>query len=88
MDISFLENEIRRHRDLYYNGTSEISDIEFDALEDSLRAVCSTSSVLKETGAPISTGHWEKSEHPFFMGSLAKVKDGLDFKKWVQKVSQ
>lgn len=46
-----LAAEIRRHRALYYAGTPEIADAEFDALEDRLRALDPDHSVLAEVGA-------------------------------------
>ncbi|MFO0726827.1 MAG: NAD-dependent DNA ligase LigA [Myxococcota bacterium] len=46
-----LAHEIRRHRQLYYAGTPEISDAEFDALEDRLRALSPDHPVLAEVGA-------------------------------------
>ncbi len=46
-----LAAEMRRHRALYYAGTPEISDSEFDALEDRLRALDPAHEVLAEVGA-------------------------------------
>ena len=52
--IEDLAEEIRRHRDLYYNSTPTISDTEFDELEDRLRKLDPTHPVLAEIGAPTS----------------------------------
>lgn len=48
-----LAEAIRRHRALYYAGTPEISDEEFDALEDRLRELDPEHPVLAEVGAPV-----------------------------------
>ncbi|MBI2376243.1 MAG: NAD-dependent DNA ligase LigA [Deltaproteobacteria bacterium] len=47
-----LARLIRHHRELYYAGEPEISDAEFDALEDQLRALRPDHQVLAEVGAP------------------------------------
>lgn len=47
-----LESEIKRHRELYYNRSPEISDAEFDALVDELRPLAPGSTVLKEVETP------------------------------------
>ncbi len=49
--IDILASQIRRHRALYYGGEPEISDAEFDALEDRLRALSPEHEVLAEVGA-------------------------------------
>ncbi len=49
--VERLAAEVRRHRDLYYNGTPELSDAEFDAIEDRLRALAPDHPVLAEVGA-------------------------------------
>lgn len=48
-----LAKELRRHRALYYAGTPEISDEEFDALEDRLRELDPDHPALAEVGAPV-----------------------------------
>ncbi|MBI4817787.1 MAG: NAD-dependent DNA ligase LigA [Deltaproteobacteria bacterium] len=50
--IQELARLIRLHRKLYYAGAPEISDEEFDALEDQLRALDPRHEVLAEVGAP------------------------------------
>jgi DNA ligase (NAD+) len=51
--IERLAEQIRHHRDRYYNDEPEISDAEFDALEDRLRALAPDHPVLAEVGAPV-----------------------------------
>ncbi len=50
--IEQLAAQIRHHRARYYNDEPEISDAEFDALEDRLRALAPDHPVLGEVGAP------------------------------------
>ena len=51
-DVEALAAEVRRHRRLYYNAVPEISDMEYDALEDRLRALAPDHPALSEVGAP------------------------------------
>ncbi|MEL7371467.1 MAG: hypothetical protein AAFN74_21270, partial [Myxococcota bacterium] len=51
--IETLADQIRAHRQRYYNGEPEISDAEFDALEDKLRTLSPEHPVLAEVGAPV-----------------------------------
>jgi DNA ligase (NAD+) len=91
-----LVAEIRKHRDLYYNGTPEISDADFDALEDQLRDLDPDHPVLAEVGAPaapeaesasgggFSVAGLPTKRHKIPMGSLEKVtEDRLE--AWAEK---
>ena len=49
--VEALAAQIRAHRDRYYNDQPSISDAEFDALEDRLRALAPDHPVLGEVGA-------------------------------------
>ena len=67
-----LAAELRRHRGLYYAGTPEISDAEFDALEDRLRALAPAHEVLAEVGAaPGARGAIEAVELDLPVAELA-----------------
>jgi DNA ligase (NAD+) len=79
---SELEALIRRHRELYYNGTPEILDAEFDALIERLVDVCPDSEVLAEVGA--SAEGIEKRKHRIPMGSLVKKRISELEKDWVE----
>lgn len=68
--IKELEQLIRYHREKYYNGIPEISDEEFDKLEDELRNLDPDNPVLKEVGALPKR---KKINTPTFLGSLEKV---------------
>ncbi len=50
--IASLAAALRHHRALYYAGTPELGDDEFDALEDRLRQLAPDHPVLAEVGAP------------------------------------
>ena len=93
--IEELAREIERHRDLYYNGRPEISDAEFDALEDELRRLDPENRVLSEVGAPpggrtetaaggFSVAGLPLKRHKIPMGSLEKIpEERLD--AWAEK---
>lgn len=62
--IDELAEKIRHHRELYYRGVPEISDEEFDALEDRLRDLEPDHPVLAEVGAPPEAGELEAPVAP------------------------
>ena len=79
-----LEGMIRYHSDLYYNrSTPEISDAEFDALVDELKALDPTNSVLQEAGVLPSYGR--KVKHNSLMGSLEKANKQEEVEEWFSK---
>lgn len=80
--IKELENAIKRHKVLYYQGRPEISDSEFDKLEDELKKIDPENSILKLVGLP-SVGTSPKVKHQSKMLSLNKTYDLDDLKKWI-----
>lgn len=69
-----LATKLAAYRESYYNGSSEITDEVFDALEDELRALDPTHPVLGFVGAAPRTGSsWTKVRHGCPMGSLDKA---------------
>jgi len=80
MKIKKLENEIRRHRELYYNQQPEISDLEFDKLIDELKELDPNNIIFKEIGATPRV----KVKLPVVLGSLEKVNEN-DVIKWMKK---
>ncbi len=84
--IAWLENEIRRHQSLYYNGEPEISDEEFDALWDELTRLDPSNPLLKTVGRDFSE-RWPKRKHLMVMGSLSKATDPESFRAWAAKVA-
>ena len=83
--VKELEQQIRRHQELYYNGEPEVSDAEFDLLWDELRRLAPESEVFSQVGADLADGY-AKREHLMLMGSQDKAADPDAFRKWAQKV--
>ena len=83
-NIEALVVQIKHHQTLYYNGTSEISDDEFDVLWDKLRNLDPSNAVLKEVGKD-SNDFFPKKQHIMPMGSLSKAADSHQFTAWLQK---
>lgn len=69
--------------DSYYNNTPLMSDAEYDALVDQLKALDPNNDFLKTIGAPV-TGAWPKIKHKYTMGSQDKVKTKEDFLAWAK----
>lgn len=69
--IKELENLILYHKNLYYIGKAEISDAEYDELEDELKQLDPNSPALRFVGHEV-TG--QKIKHDTPMLSLAKVR--------------
>ena len=80
-----LEEEIRHHQDLYYNGHPELGDAEFDALWDELSALRPDSPVLARIGQDAADG-FPKAAHILPMGSQAKAADPEEFLAWCAKI--
>lgn len=81
VDAEELAQEISRHRDLYYNNESEISDADFDDMVDRLREIDPLNPVLSLVGAPTSSS-FAKFNHKVPMLSLDKVNTIDELGKW------
>jgi len=81
IDVAILESKILRHKRKYFIGCAEISDEEFDRLEDQLRHLKPDSFVLEIVGSPFLTD--KKVEHRVPMLSLEKYKDAESVLKWM-----
>lgn len=85
-----LENEITKHRNVYYNpeqtDISPISDQEFDALVEELTALDPNNKILRKVGAP-PVSEWKKANHQIPMGSLDKVNTPEELCKWVENTA-
>ncbi len=81
--ISELETLITKYQASYYNGEAEISDAEFDALWDELKALDPGNAILQRVGA--DSGNFEKVRHVMPMGSQEKAADPEQFMAWAQK---
>lgn len=78
--IKELEHKILKNKNLYYQGKPEISDFEYDKLEEDLRKLSPDSEVLSMVGS----NHFidEKIEHDKKMLSLNKSYKFEDILKW------
>ncbi|MEI6387857.1 MAG: NAD-dependent DNA ligase LigA [Spirochaetota bacterium] len=84
--IVFLEAEIRRHQNLYYNGEPEISDAEFDRLWDELKLGDPGNSIFDSVGRDLADG-WPKARHLIPMGSQDKAASPEEFLAWAAKTA-
>ena len=84
--VALLAEKILFHRRLYYAGQAEISDQEYDALEDSLRQVAPEHPIFDMVGAaPISENtRGKKVTHDRPMLSLAKTYKVDDLLTWLK----
>lgn len=96
--ILWLENEVLRHKKLYYKESqTEISDAEFDALEEELRRLREDhpeiaerilpmkESALLQVGASERDSAFQPARHETPMLSLDKVHTEEDLRNWLQK---
>lgn len=87
-----LAEEVRRHRDLYYNGQPVISDAEFDELfrrlqqfEEAHPEFAVPESPTKEVGAPSLSSAFADVEHLERMLSLDNVFSEDELREWLAK---
>ena len=78
--IKNLELEIIKHKNLYYQGKPEISDEEYDQIEEELSSLDPNNQVLKIVGSTILSG--DKVEHETKMLSLNKTYKLGDLVSW------
>jgi len=84
--INQLERQIRKNRELYYNGNPEVDDDVFDAWVDELRTAEPDNAALFEVGAPVDdNSHWEVIEHKIPMTSLDKVNTEAELREWLRQ---
>lgn len=80
-EIEKLAYDIMRHRKLYYEGTPEIADPDFDKLEEKLRILSPQHPALSAVGSEVTTSG-EKVAHKIPMLSLQKVYEESELLKW------
>lgn len=86
MTSSQLEEKIKYHQDLYYKGTPEISDEEFDLLWDELKQKDPLNPILKKVGEDSLDG-FPKVKHGITMGSQQKANSVEEIEKWLSQFS-
>ncbi len=82
--IQNLTKIIQEHQDRYHNKEASISDEEFDASWDRLRALDPGNKIFKQIGKDGSS-FFTKKKHVMPMGSLEKASDTKQFALWVQE---
>lgn len=83
MNIRKLEEEIKKHQELYYSGKPEISDEEYDALWDTLENN-SNSNLLETVGVESLDENFGKFKHEIHMGSQEKIRSKEELEKWIR----
>ena len=81
MNTATIASAVSEARAAYYAGIPHMTDAEFDALENQLRALDPNHPVLGNVGATPSSG-WTKVSHKTPMGSLNKAQDESDMLGW------
>lgn len=79
--IRRLVDQIYRHKRLYYSGKPEISDTEYDQLEDELKSLHPSHPVLEAVGIEIGSS-LPKVQHTRPMLSLQKTYDKEELLSW------
>jgi DNA ligase (NAD+) len=87
-NIKDLENKLRDASKKYYtNGTSPLTDAEFDFELELLKTLDPTNPFIQEIGSDKQdTSHWEKSTHTYPLGSLSKCQVYDEFEKFYKSV--
>lgn len=87
-----LSAELRRHSELYYDGTPEITDAEFDGLMEELQAVeaahpevVPADSPTQTVGGPATGALFGKVRHRHLMLSLEKVTTADGVRKFLAR---
>lgn len=81
-EIDSLVTQLNKYREEYYNGSSSISDEEFDFLERRLKTLDPNNDYFDQIGNKNSAGSIE-IEHEIPMLSMQKVQTAEDAQKWV-----
>jgi len=84
--IAELEKLIQRYRASYYNKEAEISDDEFDLLEEELKNLSPESEILKRVGTGPDVDGFPKEYHLIPMGSQDKASNPKEFVEWAEKI--
>lgn len=78
-----LRERLVKAREGYYNqGEVDLTDAEFDVLEEELRGLSPEDSYFRDVGISVSGSLWKKRNHPIVMGGLRKVKGVEGLKIW------
>lgn len=84
--IKYLEDQITKHSNYYYNSESKISDASFDEMTDELAKIDPSNVILSKVGAPVGDDDgWKKAKHDIPMGSLNKVSSKQAMDAWIDR---
>jgi DNA ligase (NAD+) len=84
-DVAAAVAKIVAGRDAYYNkGHPDMTDQEYDALEETIRQIDPDHPIFEKIGHPPSSA-WPEFKHAIPMGSLEKVHTKEDLLKWSKK---
>lgn len=86
MNKNELEELIRKNDELYWSGTPEISDVEYDKLVEELRKIDPDNELVNRVNSENAAG--AKVVHKEPMLSLNKVYSKEELKKWMISVSR
>jgi len=78
--IKYLSEWLKYYQQQYYAGTPQISDQDYDKLEDELRALDPGNAALQQVGAAV---YGQKVEHARPMLSLEKVRTSGEVFSWM-----
>jgi len=80
---------LKTYKDAYYNGSPQVSDAAYDALEDELRELAPEHAFFATVGAPAApVTSWAKANHAIPMGSLNKAVSVDDFRQWAARCDE
>lgn len=82
--INELRGKLKELNKAYREGNPQVSDSEYDSMEESLRKLSPDDEFFKKGVAEEATDRMEKLPMPMF--SLEKVKVVKDLRKWLEKM--
>src|ERR1700722_95223 len=82
--LQWLEEQIAKAQETYYNGEASMEDGEYDLLVEELAALDSGHPLLVKVGAEPGS-EWKKEKHAYQLGSLYKVNTAEQIKDWIEK---
>jgi DNA ligase (NAD+) len=89
--IQQLTDRLQAANDAYRNGAPTMTDAQYDALENELRAAAAAATApdrktainfLAQIGAPPPQNGWTKTKHRIPMGSLNKAQNEAEMRVW------
>lgn len=85
--VKKLEEEILRHKKLYYSGNAEISDEDYDKLEAELKEADPNNEILDFVGTPVVNNKIKHDEKMLSLNKTYKVEELIKWKESYEIVS-